>query len=721
MRGNGGSLNASANGSALVVSSGLSSGCDPTDPIHLELENELQKLIVSENNLDRELAHCYSILAQGKSLLKGVVGSGSAGPGASVGPGAYDSNDISHSLNRIDHFDPAFELISQDSKKLCFQIDECRQLSDRLSAMVRRLDTIQLRAQEALACTEDVLNLKECHLAISSALESGNLALAVSYVRQVHDIDEQAARASDDYGALQQIEAQVRDLVKAQFELAIKNSDLDEVLRLCPHLRVVGLESAATDLFLAFIESAVFIGISANAAPVESDSGSGSEGTTALYAGILSSIFNSVFTICQRYLPVVIQGLERTQGDILFLRRLHNKCEREVDVVMKKYLASRNLRGVIASLRSPSSAGQGKPSPAPPSSAEMHAHLDELALLLQYCGSYSRYLKMLCEGAENRVRGAAPTTLDAPAAPLVVFKAPTPFDGLQQELINLYYIEGEHWLIRSAVETFVKGLSRCASARGQELHQPPLDIDGSFFVFQRCSQRAIATNNIHAACAILHVLSDHLSTDILQQFSDSLSAVVAFVGNKMRSVMSRFLKSSAWYSGSEEPSDSSLSTGRSGYIPQGLHNALLFASSLSQETPDVTGPGSASGGEGGGMWGVEAHMEMLNLLETCIRYTDRLRREIASTGRSIFGDATQAQAPVHQHHPPGGSRTVTAKPSILSDEASKLQLCIEDFESCKESLNQVSQTCPSVPSDPHLPPRRFGKASRASRASPRRS
>jgi hypothetical protein len=688
--GNAGGVSTSA-GAATIA--GLSSGSDPTDPIHLELENELQKLIVSENNLDRELVHCYSVLAQGKSLLKGAVGAG-----AGAGPGVYEANDISHSLSRVDLFGPAFELLSQDSKKLSFQIDECRQLSDRLSAMVRRLDMIQLRAQEALACTEDVLNLKECHLAISSALENGNLALAVSYVRQVHDIDEQAARASDDYGALQQIEAQVRDLVKAQFESAIKNSDLDEVLRLCPHLHVVGLEAAATDMFLEFIETAVFIGISAAAAPVESDNGPGRGGNeatqaAALYAEILSNIFNSAFTICQRYLPVVIQGLERTQGDILFIRRLHSKCEKEVDVVIKKYLSSRNVKGVIASLRSSTTpTSQSKSAPAPPSPAEMHAHLDELALLLQYCGSYSRYLKMLCEGAESRVReGPTPT-------PLVVFKGPTPFDALQQELINLFYIEGEQWLIRSAVEAFVKGLSRCASSKGSE---QMVDIDGAFFVFQRCSQRAIATNNIHAACAILHVLSDHLNTDLLQQFSDSLSAVVAFVGNKMRTIMSRFLKSSAWYSGSEEPSDPSSSTGRSGYIPQGLHNALLFASSLSQETPDAT-TDSGSGGEGG-MWGVEAHLEMLNLLETCIRYTDRLRREIAATGRSIFGDATQAQAPPqHSHISPSASKAASAKPSVLSDEMNKLQLCIEDFDSCKESLNQVSPSLRPFPPSPSL-------------------
>ena len=37
-------------------------------------------------------------------------------------------------------------------------------------------------------------------------------------------------------------------------------------------------------------------------------------------------------------------------------------------------------------------------------------------------------------------------------------------------------------------------------------------LDECFFVLQRCSQRAIATNNIHAACAALHLISDMIAS-----------------------------------------------------------------------------------------------------------------------------------------------------------------------------------------------------------------
>lgn len=701
-----------------------------SDLIQLELENELNKLILNEEIINSELNSYYSILSSGKSLSKGQILS-------------YEITDINYNLNKIEQFETIYEIILQDSKKLNLQINECNILSDRLNLIVRRLDIIQLKAQEALACTEDVINIKECHNSISLALENNNLTLAVSYIKQVHDIDEQAARASDDYGAIQQIEREVKDLVRVQFEQAIHSSNLDEVLKLCPLLHVVGLELDATDMFLEFIETTVFIGISANGASIENINDQ-----ATVYAEILSNIFNTAFTICQTYLPVVIQGLEKTQGDILFIRRLHTKCEKEVDIIIKKYLTFRNVKNLINSLKSTisiksSSTSTGSSSSSMhPSPAEIHSLLDEIALLLQYFGSYARYLKILCDGAEHRIRenpnltqqhhqhdknnnnnnnnnptsSSSSSSSSASASQtnqIVVFKNPTEFDRLQQELINKYYIEGESWLIKSTVQLLINGISQYSSTTINSKENSLIDIDGCFFIFQRCCNRALGANNIHAVCAILHILSDYLSTDVLQQFSDSLTIIVVYIGNKMRDIMSRFLKSSAWYSGSEEVIDSTGKDRSAAYISQGLQNALLFASSLSHDLPNVavtsignqtntSSSSSSSSSTAGaisnrnkneGMWGVESQMEILNCLETCIRYTDRLRREITAAGKSIFDDPQQQQQQQqqnhqHQHQQNPGNKS-TLKPQSHGDDLSKLQLCLEDFDSCKEAFNQV--------------------------------
>lgn len=75
---------------------------------------------------------------------------------------------------------------------------------------------------------------------------------------------------------------------------------------------------------------------------------------------------------------------------------------------------------------------------------------------------------------------------------MTVFAGQTEFDKMVDELINKYYMEGEKWLMKSGV----KG----ALPRQVE---DGIKLDECFFVLQKCGLRAVASSNIHAACAVL--------------------------------------------------------------------------------------------------------------------------------------------------------------------------------------------------------------------------
>ena len=154
------------------------------------LEVELRKVKVQEEEIENELRQYFSALAGGRSLQsKGL---------------AFES-DLSNNIQKVESFSPCYEAMEQDSKKLALQIDDCRSLSDRLSLLVRRLDIMQIRAQQALACTEDVMNLKDNKTKILSAIEDGDLPAAVNYIRQVHEIGRESAEASDDFSSILQV------------------------------------------------------------------------------------------------------------------------------------------------------------------------------------------------------------------------------------------------------------------------------------------------------------------------------------------------------------------------------------------------------------------------------------------------------------------------------------------------------------------------------------
>lgn len=189
------------------------------------------------------------------------------------------------------------------------------------------------------------------------------------------------------------------------------------------------------------------------------------------FAQSLSNLFNSTYLIFQQYLPIVIQGMENSLGDIYFIRRLHSKCEKQSGILLKRYVKFRNLKSIVTNLTETAASKNSRgPSQSTltssvlPSNAEMHVILDELTLMIQYCSMYTKYLNQLCEGAEKRIRssGARPdhsqprlqtpglTVTPTPIAEeLIVFKERTEFSQIVDELMNRYYMEGTcHIIIR---------------------------------------------------------------------------------------------------------------------------------------------------------------------------------------------------------------------------------------------------------------------------------
>ena len=341
------------------------------------------------------------------------------------------------------------------------------------------------------------------------------------------------------------------------------------------------------------------------------------------------------------------------------------------------------------------SATAGAPGPGGKaiSPADVHAMLDELALLIQYCCLYSKYLRQLTAGAESRVRQSAEgggssgthassSSLATPTpTPASVFAGPGEFDKMVDELINKYYMEGERWLMHQGAR----------SAFPKSPDEEAAGLDECFFVLQRCGQRAIATNNVHAACAVLHFVSDLLSSQLLTKASDLLTLSAVKATAVVQEHMMR-------YKGAD-----SATAGAS--LSKGLKSAISLASSIAGG-----GAASAESDDGDGAddpWGIAKFMEVFNLVERCVRYTERLGRDISNAGEAVFGGgegkgrgrsssvggsnsgsssggAGGKTSSSPNPNPPGG------KTSSSSTEMDKIRLCREDFEAAKVSFSQVT-------------------------------
>ena len=422
----------------------------------------------------------------------------------------------------------------------------------------------------------------------------------------------------------------MKRLVQQKFSDAIAVSDVILVMSLCPLLQTLGLEAVARDSFLEFMEKTVFIAVSADASSVDD----ATDPATA-YAQSLSNIFNSSYAILQQYLTMVIQGMENSLGDVHFIRKLHARSEQEAGLVLKRYMKFRKIKDVTISLQNP----QGKQNAI--SAADMHSILDELALLIQYCCMYSKYLKQLCAGAESRPRKNVTEKFT------VISGSPNTFDQMVEELISRYYMEGEKWLMKKGIQSAFEAKSEFEIS----------GLDECFFVLQRCSHRAIATNNINAACSILHTISDLLVSDLLKQLTSLLNTAISKISAAIQEHITKMLKAQGDTSSDASNSSASISIVLKGIGLKG-----------GEKENDAT-----SGDQLDDPYGLSSFIDVFNTVEICCKYTERLRRDVAQAGESVFGNMSNAQQ----------------KKSPTDVDNDKMKLCLEDFESVKAAFSQV--------------------------------
>jgi hypothetical protein len=643
----------------------LTSGMTSSSSLEQSIRRELAEIAEAEAVVDAEVLELLvKIGAMEAPQSKG--GDERAGKKLSTSTSSSKaSTDFRSHIGKLREFAPCFEAMAQDSKRLSGQIDDCRVLSDRLSSMVRRLDVIQIRAQQALACTEDVLNLKTCRQGIEAALQEQKLQIAVGYVKMVHDIDPEVAKSSDDYGAVLQGERETKALVHEEFKRALEGSDIQTVIALCPTLQTLGLESEARDSFLEFMERNVFIAVSADACSVD-----GVTEPATGYAFALSNIFNTVFAIIQQYLPVVIEGMENSNGDIHFIRRLHARCVKEAGSVLKRYMKYRGLKELVGSLKSVNTSRSIV-------IADVHSILDEFTLMLQYCCSYSDFINSLTRSAETRTLKNSSKNDSR-----IVFSAAheNTFTKMVDELVNMYYLECEMWLIRHGVQSAIQtalikdnfsGVGSQSSSGDLAQKEGTEDADSTwmdecFFVLQRCGLRAIATKNIQAACAVLHVVSDQLSGDVVKFVSTRLNHSVTKLTTALANEVAKFTK--------KEADSSSSSIGSAGAFA--FKSAFSLASSLTSSQ----GSGAATAPADSGSDALSKDLlDGLNSCFTCTRYIHRLTQEVVQNGKSVFvSDSSTSAAPA--------SRSSGAP---HSDALAKLMVCRDDFEAANVAFKRV--------------------------------
>lgn len=259
------------------------------------------------------------------------------------------NNGLSQSIHRLEDFSASLEALANNVQRLNQQTESCWHVSDRLSYLVRQLDSRQSRVQEAISCCDSIINVKMYRSELEAAIERNELPAAVAISVKARDLESMLDEDNEELKALKTAEEVVRVLVKQSFSRAIEENNMKDVMAACRLLQPMNLETEVRDNFLEYAEKHILIGIDADIA--SSISADEAADASTGYAQALSNIFNSAYVIIQNYLPIVVQGLERSQGDVLFVRRLHARVEKESSIILRRYLKFRNVREKISKFK----------------------------------------------------------------------------------------------------------------------------------------------------------------------------------------------------------------------------------------------------------------------------------------------------------------------------------------------------------------------------------
>lgn len=91
-----------------------------------DVEDELRKLIQEEERIDAELEQHFDAIKRQPN-----------GQSTSSFGNYYETSSVGTELKKVESAAPMLESLSQNAKKLAGQVDDCRNLSDRLSNIVR--------------------------------------------------------------------------------------------------------------------------------------------------------------------------------------------------------------------------------------------------------------------------------------------------------------------------------------------------------------------------------------------------------------------------------------------------------------------------------------------------------------------------------------------------------------------------------------------------------
>jgi hypothetical protein len=278
-----------------------------------DIMQELQRTIDRELQVDTELA----------ALFQTRSGSSQAA----------DAN-INRKLEALDKATPELQNLCAAADTMSQAMEESRELSDRVSATLRVLNTAQVNVAETLSRAENVLNLKGCIDGVQIALRKGDFEASAKFVGSFKEVEKLISVEGEDYQVMVNAEKDLEGAISAHFDKAIKSNDSTQIIRCCNIYNELGKAQEGLNRYMAYLGTL----LQQSAAQASADK------TKSSYVDLLQVVFNRAANLVQVNEQLLVQLFLEVEGPTQLVSNVHQHCEKIVCGILAKYVKHRSLQ-----------------------------------------------------------------------------------------------------------------------------------------------------------------------------------------------------------------------------------------------------------------------------------------------------------------------------------------------------------------------------------------
>mmetsp|Transcript_11124 Transcript_11124/g.40774 ORF Transcript_11124/g.40774 Transcript_11124/m.40774 type:complete len:733 (+) Transcript_11124:60-2258(+) len=411
------------------------------------------------------------------------------------------------------------ESVAVDSEKVAASVTTASAIAEKVSRKVKELDLAQSRVQATIDSINSIVDRANCINGVSTALQAGDFEAAAEYVETFERVSGNGPEvvADAEGGSKDQRESiaaskrELIEIIRSRFSQAAEKNDHAQVLRFCKLFKPLGLREEGLKHFTAYLRAAV--GSRArddfNALSDAMAANSGKEGGVD-FVGTVTNLFKDLAVAVEEneeYIQAAFGGNAMYEA----IQELQRECDQRGVQLLKRFIEYRRIPQMIEQIR-----GNSSDTLAP---RQVEMYLEEMLMFSQRNEEYVNFMvgKLLATGS-NSATGESPGRHYKGRSAENMFRT-SEFSKKIQEIVS-YYITMEEFFMVENVKLAISIDELSADALTSSV------VDDTFFILQKCSQRAIATANVQCTCAALNHVNNLLSNEYLHALRNKAAQTI---------------------------------------------------------------------------------------------------------------------------------------------------------------------------------------------------